>query len=138
MDHLEPFQRSTNVLNPPLNEPRAIQNIRDVHDTPISALDGEPAGLGVRWIDQPLPFQRSARGTPLPLPAWAPTAVQTFVEMHDTALSAPLPGEGTILQLAALAGAALARHSANATHVPSARTAIRLKFTSPLKPPSRR
>jgi hypothetical protein len=115
-----------------------MQNVRDVHDTPISVLDGEPAGLGVCWIDQLLPFQRSARGTPLPPTAWAPTAVQSFVEMHDTALRAPLPGEGTILQLAAVAGAALARHSANAAHAPGARPTIRVQFTSPLKPPARR
>jgi hypothetical protein len=138
MAHLEPFQRSTNVLNPPLNEPRAMQNLRDVHDTPISSLDVEPAGLGVCWIDQLLPFQRSARGTLLPPTLWTPTAVQTFVERHDTALSAPLPGEGTILQLAAVAGAALARHSANATHAPCRRPTIRVQFTSPPKPPSRR
>jgi hypothetical protein len=133
MDHLEPFQRSTNVLKPPLNEPRAIQNIRDVQDTPISALDVEPAGLGVRWIDQLFPFQRSARGTSLPPTLWTPTAVQTFVERHDTALSAPLPGEGTLLHLAAVAGAALARHSANATQAPCARPTIRVQFTSPIQ-----
>lgn len=139
MDHREPFQRSTNVLKPPLNEPRAMQNVRDVHDTPMSALNVEPAGLGVCWIDHLLPFQRSARGTPRtwggePLP-WTPTAVQSFVEMHDTALSAPLPGEGTILQLAAVAGAALARHNANATLAPRARTPIRVKSTSTLEQP---
>lgn len=126
MDHLEPFQRSTNVVKPPLVEPTAMQNVRDVHETPMSSLDVEPRGLGVGWIDQVLPFQRSARGTPLPLTPRSPTAVQTFVEMHDTALRPPLPGEGTTLQLAAVAAATLPRHNATATHAPSARITIRV------------
>jgi hypothetical protein len=108
-----------------VNEPTAMQKLRDVHDTWMSSLNVAPAGVGVRWIDQLVPFQRSASATFLPSTNLTPTAVQTLTDVHDTALSAPFPGEGTILQLAAVDAAALARHNPSAKHALSARTTTR-------------
>ena len=42
--------------------------------------------LGVRWIDQREPFQRSARVAPSYCVPEPPTATQTRVEAHETAL----------------------------------------------------
>jgi hypothetical protein len=58
IDHLEPFQRSTNGywLFGEVRYPTAWQTFADVHSTSVSvAADG----LGVLWIDQLEPFQRS-------------------------------------------------------------------------------
>jgi hypothetical protein len=41
--------------------------VADVHDTPFRLLFVAPIGLGVDWITQLLPSQRSASGTWLPL-----------------------------------------------------------------------
>ena len=38
----------------------AVQALADVHDTPPKPLFFASAGLGVDWIDQRVPFQRSA------------------------------------------------------------------------------
>jgi hypothetical protein len=66
IDHPAPFHRSPNVvaLWALLTEyPAAAQVVAEVHDTPLSWLDAAPAGLGVVWIDQLVPFQRSAKVT---------------------------------------------------------------------------
>lgn len=123
LDHFEPFQRSTNASCWPallLNDPTAMQNLSEVHDTLTSSLNVEPAGEGVCWIDHFEPFQPSANGTVLLLTDWSPTAVQAFADVHDTPLSAPLPGDGTIAQVAAVTGPASSRPNANVTDTPSA------------------
>src|SRR6266581_3193258 len=68
-----------------LESPTATQAEGEAHATPLRKLTCAPAGLGVRWIRQVVPFHRSARGTKLPeLAIDAPTAVQDEVEVHDT------------------------------------------------------
>src|SRR5664279_4948481 len=79
IDQLVPFQRSTNGSlvhldtapgqpAPNSKDPTVVQAVADVHDTALSRLlasqHGDPAGLGIRWIDHRLPFQRSTRATP--------------------------------------------------------------------------
>jgi hypothetical protein len=71
----------------------------DVQDTAIRKLCTAPAGLGVGWMVQVVPFHRSARVLPLAVP---PTAVQAEREAHDTLFSAPPPagvGVGWIRQV---------------------------------------
>ena len=96
-----------------------MQALADVHDTPASWLLSTPAGLGVDWIAQLLPFQRSANViTSPPLLREAPTAVQALAAVHDTAYSA-LPvapvgaGVRRIVQLVP------SQTSANVTVVPA-------------------
>ncbi len=135
IDHRDPSQRSTSAFGAwrgvLLNVPTAIQKLRDVHVTSSSSLTVDPAGTGVRWIVQFVPFQRSANATPPwggvlpPWSVWTPTAKQAFVDTHEIAPSAPSPGDGITRQLAAVAGAALATHDASATHAPRARATIR-------------
>ena len=48
-------------------DPTAVQVPSAVQDTPDSRLRVAPAGLGVVWIVQLLPFQRSARVTSVPV-----------------------------------------------------------------------
>ena len=43
-----------------------MQALADVHDTPPSTLRVAPAGFGVGWITQLVPFQRSAKVTVVP------------------------------------------------------------------------
>ncbi len=62
IDQLVPFQASTSVPPVPAlfeKPPTAMQAVGVVHDTPVSSLDVVPAGLGVDWIDQLVPFQCS-------------------------------------------------------------------------------
>jgi hypothetical protein len=60
-----PSQRSANVTKAPLlpDDPTAVQAVALLHETPASlfsiAID-PPPGLGVGWIAQLEPFQRSA------------------------------------------------------------------------------
>ena len=88
-----PSQRSTSVASSPEpveGDPTAVQALMDVHDTPLSRLLGAPAWLGVGWIDQLVPFQRSTRDRPagrLDQVENVPTAVQALAEVHDTPLS---------------------------------------------------
>ena len=50
-------------------------------DTPDRTVSpAAEAGLGVGWIDHPVPFHRSASGALMPLP----TAVQAVPEVQDT------------------------------------------------------
>src|ERR1700730_2292988 len=85
--------------------PTAVQAVAVLHDTPFRKLLTAPAGLGVGWIFQLLPFQRSASVTrvPEPLPE-SPTAVQAVAAVHDTPIRklpvAPVGlGVGWIAQL---------------------------------------
>ena len=72
IDQRVPFQCSASVgpAGPAvlvLAPPTAVQALADVHDTPLKLLKAAPAGLGVDWIDQRVPFQRSASVSPLGL-----------------------------------------------------------------------
>jgi hypothetical protein len=99
MDQLVPFQRSANGWPVPEGVfhvlPTAVHVVVEVHDTLVRLLEVTPMGLGVAWIDQVVPSQRSARV----LPSASPTAVHAVVEVHDTPFSrllvAPV-GLGTV------------------------------------------
>jgi hypothetical protein len=91
IDHVRPFQRSTNGPGCPVptggHPPTAMQNVLEVHDTPVSA----PRALGVGWAVQLEPFQRSARARKLPsLSMCDPAAMQNDLDGHDTAESCPV------------------------------------------------
>jgi hypothetical protein len=43
--------------------PTAMQAVAEVHDTAPKPLSVVPVGLGTDWIDQLVPFHRSAKGT---------------------------------------------------------------------------
>lgn len=58
-----------------------------MHETPNRVADR----LGVRWTDQPEPFQCS---TSTPVDA-DPTAVQASLELHDTAVNVLYAGPGS-------------------------------------------
>src|SRR5205085_1258889 len=68
--------------------PTAVQALLDVHDTPpLRTLAVAPAGLGVLWIVQLLPFQTSASVTGMPPSSVSyPTAVHAVLAVHDTSL----------------------------------------------------
>jgi hypothetical protein len=67
----------------------------DVHDTPASTLASAPLGLGVDWMAQAVPFQRSASVTAAPLIVEEfPTAVHAEADVHDTAENAPVGASG--------------------------------------------
>ena len=90
MDQLVPFQCSARVpWTSPLPDayPVAVHALAEVHDTPLRALTEAPAGLGVAWMDQAVPFQCSA-SVPWrpPLPEEYPVAVHALAEVHETAL----------------------------------------------------
>jgi hypothetical protein len=71
--------------------PTAMQNVLAVQETPNRPVPGAPAGLGVGWMRQLVPFHNSAR-VPVGLPKLsvrAPTAVQATADMHDTAAREP-------------------------------------------------
>ncbi len=87
IDQLVPFQASATVQTVSgsalvTKVPTAVHAFIEVHDTP-DRLPDEPVGswLAVVWIDQLVPFQRSANRDP---PAESPTAVQAVDEVHDT------------------------------------------------------
>jgi hypothetical protein len=54
-----------------------VQRLADGHDTAA-----KPPEAGVVWIDQAVPFHRSASG--FAPPAESPTAVHTVADTHDT------------------------------------------------------
>src|SRR6516225_47222 len=67
-----PFHRSARVrlglvLAP--WSPTAVQACAEVHDTLRRELSGAPAGLGVAWMLQVVPFQASARVSWVPVPS---------------------------------------------------------------------
>jgi hypothetical protein len=61
IDHLPPFQRSTNVLFPEFvpEAPTAKQTFALGHDTPLSELVLAPVRFGLGPTVQPLPLHRS-------------------------------------------------------------------------------
>src|SRR5215472_11202711 len=95
MAHVVPFHRSTRVVDPawavPFRFPAAVQADAEVQDTAASRPPG--AGLGVGWIDQRVPFHRSA-SVPTGFPELSvrnPTAVQDDDVLHATPVK-KLPG----------------------------------------------
>jgi hypothetical protein len=95
--HRVPSQRSATspVGKPELSKdvPTAMQNVWAVQETPNRALPGAPAGLGVGWKVQFVPFHRSAR-VPVGLPKLSvrvPTAVQATADVQDAAPRKPPP-----------------------------------------------
>ncbi len=62
-----------------------MQAVAALHDIPANPEPIDPAGLGVAWTAQLVPFQRSASGTLVPvLLRLLPPAVQAVAELHDT------------------------------------------------------
>jgi hypothetical protein len=95
--HRVPSHRSATspVGKPELSKdvPTAMQNVLAVQETPNRAVPGAPAGLGVGWMVQFVPFHCSARvavGLPK-LSVRAPTAVHAMADVHDTAAREPPP-----------------------------------------------
>src|SRR5215467_11216344 len=95
MAHLLPFQcsaRVTGVLRLLIELPTEVQAAADMHDTAFRMVNWKAncgmGGLGVDWMCQLVPSQRSARGktrsSPELLP-WPPTAVHAETDVHDTA-----------------------------------------------------
>ena len=82
MLQVAPSHRSASV--PVLEPPTAVHAADDVHATPDK---NAPAGLGVDWICQLLPFHRSTsalRAVPGGVP---PTAVHADGDVQDTPFS---------------------------------------------------
>ena len=97
MRHLLPPHRSTRSFEFEL--PTAVQVLVAGHATADSLLEGDRAGLGVRWMCQLLPFHPSARAVCAPdLLAVTPTASQADGDEQATpfkALHAAPGGLGT-------------------------------------------
>jgi hypothetical protein len=68
-------------------QPIAVQAVDDAHDTPVSASGAYAlvCGLGVGWLAQLRPFQRSANAVQPD-----PTAVHAVVDGHETPISSPV------------------------------------------------
>ena len=101
IDQLLPSQRSASVpllfLESLYQGPTAVHTLFDMQDTALSKLLLAMGGLGVAWIDQLLPSQRSASVFPRPSPKYSrPTAVQAVLDVHETPLSSltMAPGGG--------------------------------------------
>ena len=90
MVQVVPFQTSASVRNaPPVeNWPTASHAVADVQETPLSWLLVAPDGIGVVWMVQFVPSQRSA-SSPLPV---SPTASHAVADVHEMLVSDPLPG----------------------------------------------
>src|SRR5262249_54640312 len=56
--------------------PTAVQAEADLHDTASRKLPCAPAGLGVAWTRQRVPFHRSAKVTSVPEPFPEPPAAE--------------------------------------------------------------
>src|SRR5215468_3674740 len=87
--HFVPFQCAANgnwCPEPSVKNPTAMHALVAGHDTLIRKLWTAPAGLGVDWTVQVVPFQRSASVFSEPPLATSPTAVHTFAPLHDTPL----------------------------------------------------
>jgi hypothetical protein len=67
--HVAPFQPSANAWfapEPSKYTPTAIHAEDEMHETPLRMLTGAPSGFGVASRLQLVPFQRSARLSPVP------------------------------------------------------------------------
>lgn len=93
MRHVVPFHCSASVGptgSPALSvaAPTAVQADAPVQATPRSCAPGVPAGWGVGWMLQRVPFHRSAMVTQVPEAVTAAaTAVQAEAEVHATEFS---------------------------------------------------
>jgi hypothetical protein len=91
---LVPSHRSTKAEPPAavpglLAHPVAVHAAADVQETAFSDTSS-PAGLGVLWVDQVVPSQRSANVSFSPVGAVnCPTTVQVLLDAQETALSSP-------------------------------------------------
>jgi hypothetical protein len=99
--------------------------VLDGHETELR--EASLLGVGVVWIDQSVPSQRSASvwGTVLFCPS--PTAVHWFAELHETELSRPFDavGVGTDCTCQPAAAAAAGKQTSTATMTPQS-THVRL------------
>ena len=89
MDQRLPFQRSTSgscLFLAVKYFPTAVHAVFVLHDTAVSS-GPQPRGLAACWVDQLVPFQRSAKVARADLP----TAVQALTDAHDTAARLLLP-----------------------------------------------
>jgi hypothetical protein len=90
IDQAIPFQLSARVKGWPdgvlVYDPTAMQEVETLHATPTRVLLLVPAGSGVGWTDQVVPFHRSS-SVLLTLAALkeSPTAVQAVALVHATA-----------------------------------------------------
>ena len=109
IDQLVPFHRSANVRWVParlIEDPTAVHDLDDAQDTPRRLLSVTPAGFGVGWIDQLLPFQRSASVASAPNAlVMNPTAVHNLW-VHDTPSSSLFTPGGIGVRCTAQAEAA--------------------------------
>jgi hypothetical protein len=78
--------------------PTAVHAVLLVHETPLRTLAAVLLALGLDWISQLRPFQRSTSVRTRPAAVWnEPTAVQPAAEEQDTPLrklSVAPPGLG--------------------------------------------
>jgi len=90
MDHVVPFHVSANVKLPPVpgeKPPTDVHMVDDEHETAVSWVNTDPAGLGVDWMVQLVPSHASARVTVFPLlpdGVEDPTAMQAVELVHET------------------------------------------------------
>ena len=101
--------------------------VADAHDT---GLDSEPEGLGVGWIVQLVPSQRSAIGP-------VPTAVQAVAEMHETPdswLNLLWLGVGSIVQDVPSQRSASVAATLTSTESPTAVHAVAEVHDTPYRP----
>lgn len=104
MVQLLPFHSSASVcMLPPLTaaSPTASHRDAETHETSLSWLEVTPAGLGVAWTLQELPFHSSASVCVVPPLSNRPTASQDDDDVHQMPGSCPPPGSGmlTIVQV---------------------------------------
>lgn len=98
--HAVPFQRSASTplwvtVVMVVMLPTAVQALADVHDTPRRLATSVPAGMGVGWIFQLEPFQRSANDRSVSkLVSYVPTAVQLVAVVHATPYKESTPRTG--------------------------------------------
>ena len=65
--------------------PTASQSSAEAQEIPVSETSAPPAGSGMDWTTQAVPFHASASAVVPELPAWEPTASQEAAAVHDTA-----------------------------------------------------
>ena len=86
-------------ITPDMNRPTAVQALAVAHDTLINVGWFAPGGVGVVWIVQAAPFQRSASVDCVVIDVDVPTAVQAVLDVHDTpsnSLAAAPLGSGLV------------------------------------------
>src|SRR5450755_3086538 len=90
-DQALPSQRSAKGWSGPAprKEPTAIQKLFDVHDKPLTNGYVAPTGSGMLSANQLVPFHRSANIKSGLKSMEDPAAMQTRLDVHETALSPP-------------------------------------------------